>query len=108
LNELSEKFGYTIKTFNLLGIVLMIQGEIKKASEIFENVLKEYNVYELGDGDSLLAPTNQDLACLIYNYIKCNAMVNGHNSMVLEGYRLAGLQTFLRGDDLSIKLFMVL
>lgn len=31
LNELSSKFGYTLKTFNILGIVLMIQGEIEKA-----------------------------------------------------------------------------
>ena len=65
----------------------MIQGEIKKASDIYENVLKEYNVLELEAGDPLLASSNYDLACLIYNYIKCNAMVNGHNSMVLEGYR---------------------
>ena len=31
LNELSQKIGYTLKTFNILGIVLMIQGEIEKA-----------------------------------------------------------------------------
>ena len=31
LNELSQKIGYTLKTFNILGIVLMIQGEIDKA-----------------------------------------------------------------------------
>ena len=31
LNELSQKFGYTLKTYNILGIVLMIQGEIDKA-----------------------------------------------------------------------------
>ena len=31
LSELSEKFGYTLKTYNILGIVLMIQGEYDKA-----------------------------------------------------------------------------
>ena len=39
LNELSDKFGYTIKTYNLLAIILMIQGETEKASAIFENAL---------------------------------------------------------------------
>lgn len=39
LNELSDKFGYTIKTYNVLAIILMIQGEIDKASAIFENAL---------------------------------------------------------------------
>ena len=39
LNELSQKFGYTMKTFNILGIVLMIQGEIDKAVQIYENAL---------------------------------------------------------------------
>ena len=47
LNELSDKFGYTIKTYNILGIILMIQGEIDKASQIFENALNELNVYNL-------------------------------------------------------------
>ena len=32
LNELSDKFGYTVKTYNILGIILMIQGETEKAS----------------------------------------------------------------------------
>lgn len=49
LNELSQKFGYTIKTYNILGIVLMIQGEIDKASQIFENALVENDIYNLID-----------------------------------------------------------
>ena len=32
LNELSDKFGYTLKTYNLLAIVLMNQGENEKAA----------------------------------------------------------------------------
>ena len=31
LNELSEKFGYSLKTYNILGIVLIIKGEHDKA-----------------------------------------------------------------------------
>lgn len=47
LNELSDKFGYTIKTYNVLAIILMIQGETEKAAAIFENALMELNVYNL-------------------------------------------------------------
>jgi hypothetical protein len=32
LGELSDKFGYSLKTYNLLGLVLMIKGETEKAS----------------------------------------------------------------------------
>ena len=58
LNELSDKFGYTIKTFNLLGIILIIQDEIDKAVAIFDNVIKEYNILDLPDDDPLFAATN--------------------------------------------------
>jgi tetratricopeptide (TPR) repeat protein len=75
LNELSDKFGYTVKTYNILGIILMIQGETEKAAMIYENALNEYNVYTMQEGDPLLSTGNYDLQSLIYNYIKCNAMV---------------------------------
>jgi tetratricopeptide (TPR) repeat protein len=75
LNELSDKFGYTLKTYNILGIILMIQGETEKAQAIFENALVELNVYNLQDGDPLLSPSNYELQALIYNYVKCNAML---------------------------------
>tara|TARA_B110000503_G_C7060081_1_gene376264 strand:+ start:598 stop:885 length:288 start_codon:yes stop_codon:yes gene_type:complete len=61
LNELSDKFGYTIKTYNVLAIILMIQGETEKAAAIFENALMELNVYNLADGDPLLCPSNFEL-----------------------------------------------
>ena len=32
INEVSEKYGYSIKTFNLLAIILTIQGEVEKAT----------------------------------------------------------------------------
>jgi len=52
LNELQEKFGYSLKTYNILGTVLMIKGENEKAAQIFEAALQENNIYELQDGDS--------------------------------------------------------
>ena len=114
LNELSQKFGYTMKTFNILGIVLMIQGEIDKAVQIYENALQEHEIYQLMEAApddpklQMLSPTNNDLATLIFNYIKCNAIKNGHLSIVIEGYKENGLQSFLRTDELSIKLFTIL
>ena len=69
----------------------MIQGETEKASLIYENALVEYNVYEMKEGDSLLTPGNYDLQSLIYNYIKCNAMVQAPSSMSQENYKTTGL-----------------
>jgi len=40
---------------------------------------------------SILSPTNHDLATLIFNYVKCNAIKNGHLSIVIEGYKENGL-----------------
>lgn len=78
LNELSDKYGFSLKTYNLLGIVLLIQGETEKASKIFETALNENNIFELQDGDSQLYANNYDLSSIIYNYIKCNAILNMH------------------------------
>lgn len=39
INELSEKHGYTLSTYNLLGMVLMNQGEFEKAGRIFDSAL---------------------------------------------------------------------
>ena len=41
LNEISEKFSYTIKTYNLLSIALMNSEDFEKACQIFENALIE-------------------------------------------------------------------
>lgn len=32
LNELSEKFGYTLKTYNILALALMERGDFDKAA----------------------------------------------------------------------------
>ena len=76
----------------------MIQGEIDKATQIFENALVENEIYQLletSDDDprlAVLTTSNNELASLIFNYIKCNAIKNGHQSIVIDGYKLNGLQ----------------
>ena len=77
INELSDKFGYSVKTYNLLGMVLMIKGETEKAIQIFKTCLEENAVFE-DETNSLLSQNNHDLACLIFNYIKCNCVANMH------------------------------
>ena len=92
----------------------MIQGEIDKAVQIFENALQEQEIYKLLEAApedpklAQLAPTNYELSSLIFNYIKCNAMKNGHSSIATDGYKENGLQSYLRTDELSIKLFTLL
>ena len=74
----------------------------------------EHEIYQLIEASAddprvaQLQPTNNELASLIFNYIKCNAIKNGHLSIVIEGYKENGLQSFLRTDELSIKLFTLL
>ena len=87
LNELSDKFGYSLKTYNLLGLVLMNQNEMEKAAKIFQTALDENGIFDLQDGDSNLNSSNHDLSSIIYNYIKCNALLNMHGSMTSEAYR---------------------
>ena len=58
LNDLSDKFGYTLKTYNLLATVLMIKGEFEKACQIFETALTENNIYDLPEGDPMLNVNN--------------------------------------------------
>lgn len=76
----------------------MIQGEIDKASQIFDNALKENDIYTIVESGteeqkmSILQPANFELACILFNYIKCNAIKNGHLSIVAEGYQTGGLQ----------------
>jgi len=57
---------------------------------------------------SILQPGNHELGCILFNYIKCNAIKNGHLSIVADGYQTGGLQSFLRTDELSVKLFTLL
>ena len=47
INELSEKFGYTLKTYNMLAIALLERGDLDKALMIYENALSSLGVYGL-------------------------------------------------------------
>lgn len=91
LNELSDKFGYSLKTYNILGIVLVIKGEFEKAAQIFEAALTENDIYSLDDADPQLNASNYELASIIFNYIKCNAIQNLGSSMTSEAYKHQGL-----------------
>lgn len=39
LNQLSERFGYTTKTYNLLGMILMQKNDFDRALQIFETAV---------------------------------------------------------------------
>lgn len=87
----------------------MIQGDFEKAAKIYQTALEEYNVFNIEEGDPLLVPSNHQLACLIYNFIKCNAVKNAGVFMSTEVYKEQGLQNaFLRNDEMTIKLFTIL
>jgi hypothetical protein len=74
---LSERVGgYTLKTYNLLGTTLMIKNDFDRAIKIFENAVNELKL-DSEEGQSKLAGPNPDLACLIFNYIKCLAIQRG-------------------------------
>ena len=77
LNQLSERVGgYTLKTYNLLGCTLMMKNDCDRAIKIFENAVNELKL-DSEEGQAKLAGPNPDLACLIFNYIKCLAIQNG-------------------------------
>ena len=64
----------------------MIKGENEKAHKLFDAAIQENNVFELQEGDPMLQASNIDLASLLFNYIKCNALVNLSSSMACEQY----------------------
>mmetsp|Transcript_26553 Transcript_26553/g.19903 ORF Transcript_26553/g.19903 Transcript_26553/m.19903 type:complete len:268 (+) Transcript_26553:184-987(+) len=74
LNELGDKNGYSTKTYNLLGLILIIKGQLDKALRIFENALNDLKL-DSEEGQSQLYNGNNDLAALLVNYIKC-AVIN--------------------------------
>jgi hypothetical protein len=93
---MSERFGgYTTKTYNLLAIALMEKNDIDRSLKIFSNALNELKLETEEGQEKHLSVGNQDLACLIYNYIKCNAIKNGQG----EG------SNFFKNDALSKQLF---
>ena len=86
--------GYTLKTFNLLGCILMLKNDIARAIRIFENAVNELQL-DSEEGQAKLASPNPDLSCLIFNYIKCLAIQRGQG----QGF------DFFKNDETSKKLF---
>lgn len=77
LNQLSERVGgYSLKTYNLLGCTLLLKNDIERAAKIFENAINELQL-ETAEGQEKLNSPNPDLSCLIFNYIKCLAILHG-------------------------------
>ena len=79
---------------------------------MFELALNEQGVYTMfeagptsADFTKVFHAGNHDLAGLLYNYIKANTI---HKGLVSESYLVGGMQQFLRGDALSVKLFQML
>ena len=76
LNSASERFeGYTTKTYNLLALTLMRKNDIESALKIFQNAVSKLDLD--GEGKALLSSCNQDLECLLYNYLKCICLKRG-------------------------------
>ncbi len=76
LNEIGEKYGYSTKTYTLLGIVLMVKGEFEKALKIFESAITELRL-DTPDESKDICPGNKDVAALLSSYLKCASIVDG-------------------------------
>ena len=95
LNQLSERVGgYSLKTYNLLGCTLMCKNDIERAAKIFENAVNELQL-ETEEGAQKLNSPNPDLSCLIFNYVKCLAILHGQG----KGF------DFFKNDDRTKVLF---
>ena len=74
---MGEKYGYSLKTYNLLALALMSKGDYERALKIFESALAELKL-ETQEGEAKhLYPGNNDLTTLLINHLKCNCIVKG-------------------------------
>lgn len=75
---MSERFGgYTTKTYNLLALTLMEKQDFDRALKIFENALLELSMDSEEGQEKHLTTGNSDLACLVFNNLKCHAIKHG-------------------------------
>ena len=96
MQELGERHGgHTTKTKNILGLGLMQKGDYDRAMKVFEEAVNELQLDSEKGVEMLSKGENNDLSCLIVNYIKCNTMLNGQGQ---------GMD-FLKGDALNKTLF---
>lgn len=99
LNELGEKYGYSLKTYNLLAIALMLKNDNERALKIFESAMGELKL-DTPEGDAKwLYPGNNDLAALLVNYVKCHSIARAGCGMGVE---------FFKSEPLNVKLFTYL
>lgn len=76
---MSERFGgYTTKTYNLLALTLMEKQDFDRALKIFENALLELSLESEEGQEKHLTMGNADLACLVFNNLKCHAIKHGY------------------------------
>jgi len=74
---MGDKYGYTLKTYNLLGLALMTKSDYERALKIFESAIGELKL-DTPEGEAKhIYPGNADLTALLTNYIKCNCIVKG-------------------------------
>jgi hypothetical protein len=75
---MSDRFGgYTTKTYNILALALMEKQDFDRALKIFGNALVELALDTEAGQEKHLNSGNQDLACLLHNYIKCYSIRHG-------------------------------
>jgi len=99
LNEVGEKYGYTLKTYNILAVALMLKSDHERALKVFESAVNEMKL-ETSDGEAKhLFQGNADLSSLLVNYVKCDAITRGGCGLGVE---------FLKNDPLNQKLFTYL
>jgi hypothetical protein len=77
----------------------MLKSDFERALKIFENAINELRL-ETPEGESKhLYAGNVDLACLLVNYVKCNAVARGGCGMGVD---------FLKAEPLNQRLFTYL
>lgn len=54
----------------------MLKNDIERAAKIFENAVNEQQL-DTEEGVQKLSGPNPDLSCLLFNYIKCLAILHG-------------------------------
>lgn len=98
LNELGEKIGYTTKSYNLLGVALMLNSDLDRAIKIFDIAVSELKLDTPEGEQKHLYSGNNDLSSILVNYIKCHTATSGSGQ---------GLE-FFKSDPLNQKLFLYL
>jgi tetratricopeptide (TPR) repeat protein len=91
---MGDKYGYDTKIYNLLGVALMVKGDYDRALKIFESALEALSLDtpELADG---IYKGNEDLASLIGNYFKCQAILNASWELVTSDEKNKSLMAIL-------------